>query len=377
MDASKGLILAARFGTPLLVLSRQAIRHNYELMRQYLPTVMVHYAVKANPFAPIISELDRLGSNFDVASDGEIEQLAAQNIGGWRMVYANPVNTLRGVASAVRHGLRYCTFDSVGEAEKIAAHWPQAEALVRLRVVNSQALVDLNKKFGVLPEEVLPLIRAARDRGVHVVGICFHVGSQALSPRPYQQALADCRELIAQAADEGFELRIVDIGGGFPVLPLSRRGELIGMLQAVDRALTECLPPAVEVWSEPGRVICASAVTLLTSVIGSRLRDDHRWYFLDEGIYGTFSGVVFDHWEFELMACNPGRTGREKATFAGPSCDSFDVMFENRETPPLEIGDVLMSPNCGAYTSASATVFNGFAKAGMVVLEDEFPGCEQ
>ena len=122
----------------------------------------------------------------------------------------------------------------------------------------------------------------------------------------------------------------------------------------------EALFPDTEIWAEPGRYICGTAVNLITSVIGTQERNKQQWYFLDDGLYGSFSGVIFDHWDFELESFKDG--DKKPVTFAGPSCDSLDVLFRDKMSVDLNIGDLLLVPNCGAYTSASATVFNGFAK---------------
>ena len=126
--------------------------------------------------------------------------------------------------------------------------------------------------------------------------------------------------------------------------------------------------PETEIWAEPGRYICGTAVNLITSVVGVTERGGQPWYFLDEGLYGTFSGVLFDQWDFKLISFKESEE-KVAATFAGPSCDSLDIMFRGRMTAPLEVGDLLLVPSCGAYTSASATTFNGFSKARFVVWE--------
>jgi len=114
--------------------------------------------------------------------------------------------------------------------------------------------------------------------------------------------------------------------------------------------------------------MCGTAVNLITRVIGENERNGQNWYFLDDGIYGTFSGVIFDQWDFKLISFKDGK--KIPATFAGPSCDSLDIMFRGKMTEPLEVGDLLLVPVCGAYTSASATTFNGFKKARTVIWEE-------
>ena len=139
------------------------------------------------------------------------------------------------------------------------------------------------------------------------------------------------------------------------------------MLNQINARLDEDFP-GVEIWAEPGRFICGTAVNLITSVIGVTERGGQPWYFLDEGLYGTFSGVLFDQWDFKLISFKEGE--QVAATFAGPSCDSLDIMFRGKMTVRQEEGDLILVPICGAYTSASATTFNGFSKANFVVWED-------
>ena len=174
-----------------------------------------------------------------------------------------------------------------------------------------------------------------------------HVGSQTTSADPYLYALDIAREIFEEAAAAGMQLRIMDIGGGFPIPEPKVRFNLQEMLNQINARLDEDFP-GVEIWAEPGRFICGTAVNLITSVIGVTERGGQPWYFLDEGLYGTFSGVLFDQWDFKLISFKEGE--QVAATFAGPSCDSV--------------------PICGAYTSASATTFNGFSKANFVVWED-------
>ena len=142
------------------------------------------------------------------------------------------------------------------------------------------------------------------------------------------------------------------------------RGEMLATIGKEVAALF----PDTEIWAEPGRFICGTAVNLITRVIGVSERNGQPWYFLDDGLYGTFSGVIFDHWDYELIPFKDGFP--IPSTFAGPSCDSLDIMFRDKPMPALVLGDVLLVPNCGAYSSASATVFNGFAKTEILVWEE-------
>lgn len=359
--------LAQEYGTPLLVLSLEQIEKNYRLLRTHLPRVKVFYAIKANPHRRILELMRDLGSNFDVASDGEIMELSSLGVDGSRMIYANPMKTVNGLRACRDAGVGKMTFDSAGEIDKMARECPGATVLLRIRIDNSSAHVDLNKKFGAAREQALELLLKARDAGLDAAGIAFHVGSQTTSADPYLYALDIAREIFEEASAAGMQLRIMDIGGGFPIPEPKVRFNLQEMLNQINARLDEDFP-GVEIWAEPGRFICGTAVNLITSVIGVTERGGQPWYFLDEGLYGTFSGVLFDQWDFKLISFKEGE--QVAATFAGPSCDSLDIMFRGKMTVRQEEGDLILVPICGAYTSASATTFNGFSKANFVVWED-------
>lgn len=360
--------LAEKYGSPLLVLSLKQIEANYMCLKTYMPRARAFYAIKANPHPEILKTMIKLGSSFDVASDGEIRTLHDMGVEGERLIYANPVKTTGGLQACRECGVSKMTFDSASEIEKIRAICPDATVLLRLRIDNSSAHVDLNKKFGAARENALDLMLKAKEAGLDMAGIAFHVGSQTVSADPYLHGLDIARELFEEAAAAGLKLRILDIGGGFPIPEPKVRFNLPEMLKQINARLDEDFP-GIDVWAEPGRYICGTAVNLITSVIGVNERGGQPWYFLDEGLYGTFSGVIFDQWDFKLISFKEGEE-RVAATFAGPSCDSLDIMFRGKMTVPLEVGDLLLVPSCGAYTSASATTFNGFSKAQFVVWED-------
>ena len=370
--------LAEKYGTPLLVLSLEQIEKDYNLLRTHMPRVKVFYAIKANPHRRILELMRDLGSNFDVASDGEIMELASLGVDGSRMIYANPMKTVNGLRACRNAGVGKMTFDSAGEIDKMARECPGATALLRIRIDNSSAHVDLNKKFGAGREQALELLQKAKAAGLDAAGIAFHVGSQTTSADPYLNALDIASEIFEEAAANGMQLRIMDIGGGFPIPEPKVRFNLAEMLKQINARLDEDFP-GVEIWCEPGRFICGTAVNLITSVIGVTERGGQPWYFLDDGLYGTFyflddglygtfSGVLFDQWDFKLISFKEGE--QVAATFAGPSCDSLDIMFRGKMTVRQEEGDLILVPICGAYTSASATTFNGFSKANFVVWED-------
>lgn len=363
--------LADRFETPFMVISLNKVQENYLYLKKQLPRVKVFYAMKANSTPEVLLHLANLGSNFDVASPGEMRALNALGISGSRMVYANPVKTLSGIKLAHDLGVDKFTFDDESEIHKLASYAPGAKVLVRVRVENKDAVVNLNEKFGAAPMQALQLLQLAKDNGLIPAGICFHVGSQSLSADAYITALEMCRELFDKAEIQGMHLTALDIGGGLPVPNEKVEAVDVDSMTDILREKLDELFPDTEIWSEPGRFMCGTAVNLVTSVIGTKMRNGQPWYVLDDGLYGSFNGLMFDHWNFKMKM--PADKAQEKvvpSTFVGPSCDSIDVVARDLPAPKLEIGDRIMVPNIGAYSTSAATSFNGFPPADTIVYED-------
>lgn len=361
--------LAARHQTPFTVISLAQVEKQYDAFRRNLPRVNAYYAMKANPAPRVLSLLASLGTGFDTASAGEMRTISEMGVDGGRMIYANPVKTPEGLRTAANLGVRRMTFDDADEILKMAELAPGSEVLVRIRIRNAKALVDLNAKFGAAPEEALSLLRQARNAGLAPKGVAFHVGSQSLSTEAYEEALLLCRRIFDEAEAEGMPLSMLDVGGGFPI-PMAGAGlvDAETMMRRIARQ-TDRLFPDTELWAEPGRFFVGPAVNLVTSVIGVKRRGGEFWYTIDDGLYGTLSGAIFDHWTYSFEAFREGP--KSSATILGPSCDSIDITGRNVMLPELVRGDLLLVPDCGAYTSASATTFNGFSKATELYFEDE------
>lgn len=360
--------LAERYPTPFMVVSLDRVEQNYQYLRTRLPQVKVFYAIKANPEPAILHRMAALGSCFDVASEGEIRLLSSLGVDGSRMIYANPVKPSASILLATRMGVDKFTFDDESEIPKLAANAPGARVLVRVQVENDAAVVNLNEKFGTLPELALPLLRKAQAAGLVPAGICFHVGSQSLTVDAYGRALTMCHRLYDQAESEGMHLTVLDIGGGLPIPEIGQPEPDLDAMTATIHAKLEELFPDVEIWSEPGRYMCGTAVNLVTTVIGTKLRNGQPWYILDDGMYGSFNGLVFDHWTYKLEFFRQGEL--VPSVFVGPSCDSIDVVARNLPAPRLNVGDHVLTPEVGSYSTAAATTFNGFQVAKTIVYEE-------
>jgi ornithine decarboxylase len=229
------------------------------------------------------------------------------------------------------------------------------------------AVCDLSRKFGCDPEAVLPLARCAAELGVGVRGLSFHVGSQTPDATKHVEALEACARLMAAARRERLgAFDTLDIGGGFPI-DYARKVADISRFCAPLRAALATLPKRVRAIAEPGRFIVGPAAVAVASVMGRAQREGHWWYYLDDGLYGSYSGQLFDHARYPVV---PLREGGEllPAVLAGPTCDSIDVIAENLMLPKLKEGDLIVGRAMGAYTWASATEFNFFPRATVVAV---------
>jgi ornithine decarboxylase len=362
--------LAARFGSPLLVVDCEQVRRQYRALRAALPGVDLHYALKPLPHASVVATLRDEGAFFDLATTGEVELVKAQGIAPERCIHTHPIKRDSDIRDALRFGVTTFVADNPDEIRKFARYRKRAELLLRVCFRSPTAVCDLSKKFGCEPGAVLGLIEQARRLGIRVKGLSFHVGSQATDPSKYIEAIQACTNLIAEALLAGLPaLEVLDIGGGFPV-PYTDAVMPIDEFCAPIRAALARLPKHVRVIAEPGRFIAAPAAIAVSTVMGKAKRDGRWWYYLDDGLYGSYSGQLFDHAKYPVAALR--QDGELFASvLAGPTCDSIDVIDDAIQLPELEVGDLVVGRMMGAYTWASATDFNFFKRAKVVVMNEQ------
>ena len=367
--------LARQHGTPLFVVDHDALRHNFRQFIKHLPRVQAYYAVKANADPMIVRTLYEEGASFDVASMPEF-QLVHENIKDlpaaqrqdfiWdKIIYANPIKTPK-TLEELDQFKPLVTYDNSEEIKKIKRHAPRAGLVLRVRVPNTGSVVELSSKFGASPGEAVDLIDAAFKAGLTVEGLSFHVGSQCSNFTNYVQSLQSMAGIFQEAWDRGYpQVKILDIGGGFPapydehVRPFKQLAKLL------NSEFKRLFAPDIEILAEPGRFLVATAATLVAEIIGKAVRDGKLCYYINDGVYHTFSGVIFDHIQYHLKAFRDGPT--QICSVFGPTCDALDTISLAETLPEdLEIGDLLYSQNVGAYTHASSTYFNGFPPAKVV-----------
>jgi len=367
--------IARKEGTPVVVIDHNIVRANYRAFHQHLPRVQAYYAVKANPDPAIVRSLYKIGASFDVASLAEF-RLVYENIKDlpakeqqdfiWdKIIYANPTKP-RETLEALDQYKPLVTFDNLWELKKIKRFAPHAGVVLRLRVPNTGSVVELSSKFGADPSEAVALIQAAFDLGLVVEGLSFHVGSQCMNFENFVQALNISASVMQEAEGRGHKIKILDIGGGFPA-PYHRDVESIEVLaRKINAEVDRLFSKDTEIIAEPGRFVVASAATSIAKVIGKARRDGKTCYYIDDGVYHTFSGIIFDHCQYHLKAFKRGPA--EICAVFGQTCDALDTISLSEDLPDLQLDDLLYCEAIGAYSNASATWFNGFAPAKVVQI---------
>jgi len=367
--------LAKTHGTPLFIIDHDELRSNYAIFKDNLPRVQAYYAVKANPDPVIVKTLFEAGASFDVSSIAEfnivydnIKDLSEQEQHQWiwdNIIYANPIKAEETLRELDKYQL-LMTFDNREEVFKIRDHAPNARVVLRLRVSNAGAMVELSSKFGASHDEALDLIFEAVNAGLTVAGLSFHVGSQTTNFENYMQAINMAALIFKEVKERGYDkMDLLDIGGGFPapydesVKPFSE------LTKRINTELNRLIPEDIKIIAEPGRFLVATTATAVSKIIGKAVRHGKLCYYIDDGVYHTFSGVIFDHCQYHFDAFKVGPT--QICTVFGPTCDGLDVISMTEELPEdLQRGDLLSSKNIGAYSGATSTYFNGFPPAKVI-----------
>lgn len=367
--------LANEHGTPIFIMDHAELRKNYAIFRKYLPRVQVYYALKALPDPFVARTLFEAGASFDVASMPEfnivydlIKDMPPKQRQDWiwdKIIYANPIKaeaTLRELD--VYKAL--VTYDNAEEIKKIKEHAPNSGLVLRLKVANTGAMVELSSKFGAASGEAVDLILAADKVGLTVEGLSFHVGSQTTNMENFIQAINLAASIFEEARQRGYtKMNLLDIGGGFPAPYDDTVRPFAELARRINAELNRLFPKNIEIIAEPGRFLVATAGTAVSTIIGKAVRDGKTCYYLDDGVYHTYSGIIFDHCHYHPRSFKNGP--REVCTVFGPTCDALDVISMSEHLPTnLKRGDRMYCRNIGAYSIASSTFFNGFPPAKII-----------
>ncbi|MBS1304243.1 type III PLP-dependent enzyme [Loktanella sp. SALINAS62] len=362
------------FDRPTLVIDVDRVEDQYRALKAGLGHADIHYAVKANPAAEILTRLAELGSHFDAASKGEIQMCLDAGATPDIISFGNTIKRASDIAWAHGKGITLFAADAPEELDKIAANAPGAQVYIRLIVETSEADWPLTRKFGCDSDMALDMLDYATSVGLTPVGLSFHVGSQTRRAEMWKPTLDQLSVIWKRAKDAGHDLTLLNIGGGFPAF----YGEAIeaptDYAARVIALVTETFGDIPRIMAEPGRGMVAEAGVIVSEVmLVSRKsdRDVHRWVYLS---IGRFSGLAETEGEAIRYQFETDRDGDATGPciMAGPSCDSADVLYEKRPMQlPLTLasGDRVLIRNTGAYTSTYSSVsFNGFPPLDVVVI---------
>lgn len=357
----KGIV--KEYGSPCLVLDSQRLRYNYNNLKNALPNVDLYYAVKANSELEVLRILDKEGSFFDVASGAEIEKCIEAGIDVEKLLYTHPIKNPKDIEVAIKYGSNTFVIDNLYELQKLPIH---SNIIIRVKTFDYECASNLSKKFGCEIKDTIDIALECKNRNMNVIGYCFHVGSQIVSNSAYADMLVCLKETYDVLEEKGFNLQLLDIGGGFP----SVWSAPVDMYEFC-APIREHLKPfeKYRIIAEPGRYLVNSAFTMIYSIIGKSIRDEKIWYYVDEGIYGSFSTVIYDKMDVSIDYLKDSKETLEPCVLTGPTCDCIDIISENALLPSdLEIGDILLTTYLGAYSISCATNFNGFDKTLIVFV---------
>ena len=353
--------------TPCLVLDIDRVEDNFRAITRALPIAQIYYAVKANPAAPILERLVKLDSCFDAAGIEEIGFCLAAGAQPASISFGNTIKKVSAIRRAHAAGVTLFAFDSAEELEKLAANAPGARVYCRILVENAGADWPLSRKFGTTLVSARALMIRAGELGLDPFGLSFHVGSQQTTTESYEAAISKVGMLFTDLKEAGVNVRMVNLGGGFPVRYSSEVPEIDRFGDAIMGAMTKHFGNALpEMLIEPGRFIVGSAGLVQAEVVLVCRKDQDdpvRWVYLDIGRFGGLAETEGEAIKYRIATPHDGKATGPVA-IAGPTCDGADILYEksNYRMPlALSCGDKVELLDAGAYvTTYASQCFNGF-----------------
>ncbi|XP_060709420.1 ornithine decarboxylase [Hemiscyllium ocellatum] len=346
--------------------------------QRVLPRVAPFYAVKCNDDKAVVKTLATLGAGFDCASKTEIQMVQSLDVPVEKIIYANPCKQLSQIKYAATHGVQMMTFDSEVELMKVARGHPSAKLVLRIAADDSKAICRLSVKFGATLKTSRLLLERAKELGIDIIGVSFHVGSGCTDAQTYAQAIADARFVFDLGVEYGYNMYLLDIGGGFPGSEDTKL-KFEEIAAVINPALDKYFPidSGVQVIAEPGRFYVASSYTLAVNIIAKKVvlteqsnsdEDDECdrtvMYYVNDGVYGSFNCILYDHAHVKPVLLKKQKSDEKLylTSIWGPTCDGLDRIVERCSMPELQVGDWMVFENMGAYTVAAASTFNGFQR---------------
>lgn len=375
IDIIKTTLEKSHLDTGFFIVDLSTVISQYKKWMEHLPRIKPYYAIKCNPDQLLIKTLAMLGVNFDCASKNEIIlALDATNNDATRIIFANPAKADSHLKYARGVDVDLMTFDNMYELLKIVNYHPNAELVLRIKVDDSHSVCRFNSKFGADIDDVDGLMKLAKTIGLNIVGVSFHVGSGCKNVEAYRTAIERSKNVFDIGKDNGYILKILDIGGGFPgtddaVIKFEDIAQTIN--ESIDKYFSENDFPeeyGLQIIAEPGRYFASASHTLVLNVIAKNKFIDKQTkevkfaYTLNDGVYGSFNCIMFDHAKPHIKPFNERDGKVYECTVYGPTCDSIDTIAQSCKLPDLAIGESVYIEDSGAYTTAAASNFNGFQR---------------
>lgn len=367
MSKLKQYILNNNFDRPTLVIDVDRVEYNYHRLKAGLGSAYIHYAVKSNPHPDILKRLSSLGCRFDAASQAEIQFCLDAGARPEHISFGNTIKRPQDIAWAYAQGIRLYSADAELELEKIAQYAPGSEVFIRILVKSTEAEWPLSRKFGCSSAYAIPLMEYAVRLGLKPVGISFHVGSQTRHPHMWYDVLDYVAGVWHHAQEEGFDLTLLNIGGGFPAYYGTEITEAEEYGNVIMQAIQERFGDVEYIMAEPGRGMVGDAGMLVSSVLLVSYKtpgDTVRWVYLDVGRFSGLSETEGESIKYQFWIPGKEEGSCDYCVLAGPTCDSADVLYEKNQVllpNNLTPGDKFVVLSTGAYTTTySSVAFNGF-----------------
>lgn len=375
LEALHQYINSKNYNHPTLVLDIDRVEKNYHALKQGMVDAHIHYAVKSNPHPAILKRLVELGCRFDAASIGEIDLCLAAGADPSHISFGNTVKRVQDIQTAYSKGIYLFAGDASEELSKIAENAPGSNVFIRVLMRSTEAEWPLSRKFGCSSSMVIPLMHQAKDLDLNPVGLSFHVGSQTRHPHMWYDSLDAVAAIWHNAIEEGFNLTLLNIGGGFPAYYGVDITEPTEYGSTIIEAVRERFGDVEYIMAEPGRGLVGNAGAIAAEVLlvsRKHEEDPVRWVYLN---IGKFSGLAETEEEaIKYQFLIPGKEHSETSPciVAGPTCDSADVLYEKNQVQlpvDLKSGDKIIIKTCGAYTSTySSVAFNGFEPLSVEIM---------
>lgn len=352
--------------TPFLIVDLQKIERSYDELVEHMPFAKIHYAIKANPMNEVVLALKNKGSNFDVATIYELDQLLGLGVEPERISYGNTIKKEKDIAYAYEKGVRLYVTDSESDLKKLARQAPGSRVFFRILTESEGADWPLSRKFGAHPDLIYQLILKAQKLGLEPYGLSFHVGSQQRDIGQWDSAISKCKYLFMAVAEKGIHLKMINLGGGFPAKYQAQAHDLGTYAKEIRRFLLEDFGEKLpEIIIEPGRSMVANAGIIVSEVVmvSKKARfNQYKWVYLDIGKFGGLIETLDECIRYPVFCEKKGCA--EQVILAGPTCDSMDILYEHHKYSfphTMKEGNRVYIFTTGAYTqSCSCVGFNGF-----------------